>query len=113
MEEISKEKLALARLTDDTVTKHQRHIAVMRDVTGGDLQDDLNSLQAIANLAITEEHMDLDLAQKCISKKVDAKLKIFDALNKQDDPKVSVNVNTHNVDQPSGPTFDLEDVSYE
>ena len=111
MEEISKEKLALARLTDDTITKHQRHIAVMKDVTGGDLQDDLESLQKIANLAMDDN--ELDLAHKCISKKVDAKLKIFDALNKQEDPKVSVNVNTHNVDQSTGPTFDLEDVSYE
>ena len=111
MEEISKEKLALARLTDDTITKHQRHIAVMKDVTGGDLQDDLESLQKIANLAMGDN--ELDLAHKCISKKVDAKLKIFDALNKQEDPKVSVNVNTHNGEHSTGPTFDLEDVSYE
>ena len=111
MEELSKEKLALARLADDTITKHQRHIAVMKDVTGGDLQDDLESLQKIANLAMDDR--ELDLAQKCISKKVDAKLKIFDALNKQDDPKVEVNVNTATNNKPSGPTFDLEDVTYE
>ena len=111
MEELSKEKLALARLTDDTITKHQRHIAVMKEVTGGDLQDDLSSLQKIADLAM--EDRELELASKCISKKVDAKLKIFEALNRQDDAKVAVNVNTAPSTQSAGPTFDLEDVSYE
>ena len=111
MDEISKEKLAIARLTDNTITKHQRHIAVMREVTGGDLKDDLESLQKIANLAM--EDRELDLAHKCISKKIDAKLKIYDSDNKQEDAKVSVNVNTVPSMQPSGPTFDLDDVTYE
>ena len=48
-----------------------------------------------------------------ISKKIDAKLKIYDSDNKQEDAKVSVNVNTVPSMQPSGPTFDLEDVTYE
>ena len=108
MEELSKEKLALAHLTNEHLTQHKRHLAVMSEATGGSLEDDLNFLSNIAH-----ETEDAELAFKCISKKVDAKLKVLDQLAKTDDPKIAVNVNTGNQAQSQGTSFDLEDIDYD
>lgn len=109
MEEISKEKLALAHLNDPNLTQHQRHLAVINETTGGSLKDDLEFLMGIAKETVDEE-----LKFKCASKSLDAKLKLLDQLSKaQDKPDVAINVNTGTVNNGSENTFSLEDISYD
>ena len=104
IEPCSSEHLALRHANDDTLTKIQQHSQIIKEITGESIDKDITMLNAV--VMATEDN---ELKYKCISKKIDAKLKLFEALTKEipkETPMVQINNTTSTTTE--GLSFDLD-----
>lgn len=112
LEPITNAKLAMGTLHDETMTRSRKHREIVKSVTGVSTQDPSIFLMELAREA---RNQDQELAFKCASEVLKNQTKVQELIAKQEDKGEDplVNINVTNGSNNTGPSFDLDDVSYE
>ena len=112
---ITNSTLALSKLNDDSMTVAQRHKEIIKEVTG--VGSDEASIFLMELARDSKANNEDELAFKCASEVMKNQTRVSEAYAKagQQENQSSVNINMNNSSstQSTGPTFDLEDVTYE